>query len=80
MSVAESDKQHQAPPGSKINHYYNNRKGVLFMGFRCPRCKRDFGLNHEEFSKHLLQSPQCALLSSLLISAINEAVKPDEDN
>lgn len=49
------------------------------MGFRCPRCKKDFGLDYEEFSKHLLKSPQCALVSSIIISAIDEAIQPNED-
>ena len=50
------------------------------MGFRCPRCKKDFGLNHKEFSKHLLESPSCALITSFIIETIDEAINPSEDD
>lgn len=25
------------------------------MGFRCPKCKKDFGSNKDDFQKHLLE-------------------------
>jgi hypothetical protein len=29
------------------------------MGFRCPYCQHDFGLNKDAFQKHLQDNPKC---------------------
>ena len=29
------------------------------MGFRCPYCQKDFGLDKEKFDQHLRDNPQC---------------------
>lgn len=50
------------------------------MGFRCPKCKQDFALDKDALTRHLLTSPNCALVSSILLSEIEEIVKQlDED-
>ena len=48
------------------------------MGYRCPKCKKEFGLNKDEFTHHLLTNPSCALISSLLLSNIKEIVNQIE--
>lgn len=49
------------------------------MGFKCPKCKKDFGHNHEEFTQHLLSSPQCALTSSMIFSKLQEVFDQIDD-
>ena len=29
------------------------------MGFRCPNCQQDFGLDKEKFDQHLQDNPKC---------------------
>lgn len=53
------------------------------MGFRCPKCKQEFGLNQDEFTRHLLTNPICALSSSAILLQIQEIMKKidsDENN
>lgn len=51
------------------------------MGFKCPKCKQDFGLNQEALTRHLLTNPTCALTSSFILSTIQEVMEQlDNDN
>lgn len=38
------------------------------MGFRCPNCKEDFGINKEEFNKHLEENEECLKVAGITLS------------
>ena len=40
------------------------------MGFRCPRCHKEFGNNKQAFEDHLLLEPECGMVAELHITAI----------
>jgi hypothetical protein len=50
------------------------------MGYRCPKCQKDFGLNKDEFTHHLLTSPSCALEAALFMSNIKQALEQIESD
>ena len=37
------------------------------MGFRCPRCKADFGTDEAAFKKHLNENDACGVLAGSYI-------------
>lgn len=54
------------------------------MGFKCPKCHQDFGLNKEKLAKHFLSNPKCSVHASTLYSVLREAldnviVEPEEE-
>lgn len=45
------------------------------MGFRCPLCHKDFGLDKEELVKHFISNPNCAIYATSVLSTIKETIK-----
>ncbi len=44
------------------------------MGFRCPQCHKDFGIDKEALAQHILSTPVCAIYSATVLSSIKEAI------
>lgn len=44
------------------------------MGFRCPRCHKDFGIDKEELAEHIISTPACAIYAATVLSTIKEAI------
>lgn len=44
------------------------------MGFRCPLCKEDFGINYEEFQNHLKNNSSCRNMSQGIKIMIDSAI------
>ena len=42
------------------------------MGYKCPTCKKDFGVNYKELQNHVLTNPLCALMMSSILKVLEE--------
>lgn len=50
------------------------------MGFRCPRCKKDFGNDRDAFQKHLFNNIKCAAKAiSIIQDRLETAVKEHKE-
>lgn len=50
------------------------------MGYRCPRCKKDFGNDRDEFQKHLSNNIACAVEAiSIFHDRLEEAVREHKE-
>lgn len=44
------------------------------MGFICPLCRKDFGLDQKAFKEHLDNSSLCSAMSTSMITTIKKAI------
>ena len=48
------------------------------MGFRCPQCHTDFGMDKKALALHFMSSPICAIYSATLLSSIKKVVSNED--
>lgn len=44
------------------------------MGFICPLCRKDFGLDQKAFKDHLANSAVCSAVSTSMVTTIKKAI------
>lgn len=44
------------------------------MGYRCPKCHKDFGMDKEALNTHFLENPQCSIVASTMYSMLRQAL------